>query len=192
MKIIFFLIFTIFTICLSFDAGKFEKCEQKSFCKRLRNQETTFYKNFRETKHLKMDAFGSTFELKDDTDPFREPLLSSVTAYDKGIFRIQIKEKTEGDQVLKHRNEVKDVLDKYALKVNVGQQESNLQGSLPEDYIFFFEEKPWRANLVKNNQKVLVFNAQSTLTVESQFRQKGEHVDPVTNETKKYGKKNLF
>jgi hypothetical protein len=183
-----FFLFCLFVLFVfAFDESKFEKCEQKAFCKRLRNQERTFYENVRGSKHTELKRDGSVFELNDKVNSFRDPILTKITAYEKGIFRIQISEKTEGPQVLKHRNEAKDVLDKYALKVNAGQQESNLQGTLSDDYNFHFEESPWRANLVHKNQKVLIFNAESTLTVENQFRQKGEQEDVKTNSTKNYG-----
>jgi len=105
----------ILGVAWGMDKSKFENCDQKGFCKRLRGSANTSNYHVIGGRlkdgafHASMFSNNGTFELLDIT----------IEAYEHGIFRMRIQEKTEGDVQLKNRHEVKDVIVNSAKKIPI-------------------------------------------------------------------------
>lgn len=112
ITLLLIIIVLISTQCIqAFDAHKFDKCEKKGFCNRLRQEKTTNYK-------LDLNSFVTephqvSGKLIDETDG-NDPIQFTIHSYDHGIFRLKIFEKEN----IEKRRETKDVLLPSAVPLN--------------------------------------------------------------------------
>lgn len=169
---IFLLLFSIIFV-FSFDAHKFEKCDQKPFCKRLRNQE---YKSdyVLDSSNLQLDhqQLSGVLNEQNQNNIYNDPIHFKLTALENGIFRLQMRENSNAIQVLKKRNEAKDVLLDTIKQVELNIKDFISQGSLSKDFNLKISQHPFQLILTYQGKELLVFNGNQKLKIENQFREK--------------------
>lgn len=182
-KVILLLITFCFVV-FAFDSSKFEKCDQKPFCKRLRK--TEYSHSAYSVKIIDFEEYYVKGTISDNTTLYNDDLTFELQAYPNGIFRLQIYE--DSPNPLKHRYQVQEVLlnDPNSKVPFTRKSETVFQGTLPEDFQLGFDKDWFQFVLMQGKQSVFAFNPNGKLRVENQFREKFQ-ADPNKTEEVSYG-----
>ena len=106
------------------DKSKFENCDQKGFCKRLRGMSKKSKYLITEPKVVN-GVYSAVLQSKEEGSNF-DPLLLVIEAYENGIFRIKIQEKVEPGTELQNRYNVKDVIVGSASKIALSDRSTTI------------------------------------------------------------------
>jgi alpha 1,3-glucosidase len=158
------------------DHSKFEKCDQKGFCKRLRAQKRSHYI----ITNLEHNEGIVEAKLVDDQNKFNDPLSLHIEAYEHGILRFKIKEYTENSiQLLKKRYDVKDVLVDTIKEHKFEFKDDTITTKNSKLVIKRGDEKEsFSMTFYVNGIEGIVINSDNLLTVESTLRPKDETPTP--------------
>ena len=115
---------TLLQSTLAMDKSKFENCDQKGFCKRLRGSSKKSSYIISGQK-IENGVFTATLENKEEGTTF-DPLTIVIESYENGIFRMKIQEKAEAGTKLQNRYNVKDVIVDTVAKVPVSESKTNV------------------------------------------------------------------
>ncbi|KAL0487848.1 mannosyl-oligosaccharide alpha-1,3 glucosidase [Acrasis kona] len=171
------LVLLLAVIALAMEHHKFEKCEQKSFCKRLREAKQSHYV----VSSVAKEGNSVNIELVDDSNKFNDPLSATVEAYEHGILRFTIQEKTESSvQILKKRYSVQDVIIDSAKKGELSLEGDVISTGKSRLVIDKGSKTgtPFRFTFYAGDQEAIVINSDNLLTLESTLRSKEEEPAP--------------
>ncbi len=152
--------------------GKFEKCDQKGFCKRLRAQKRSHYV----VESVEEQSGVVEAKLVDDQNKFNDPLTIHIEAYEHGIIRFRIKEHTVNSvQQLKKRYNVQDVLVDSIKNVKLQLKDDTVSTKDSKLVIKRGDEnESFSLTLYVNDEVGLVVNSDNLLTLESTLRTKDD------------------
>jgi len=175
MKVVLLLTLLFAAVIFAMEHHKFEKCDQKSFCKRLREAKQSHYI----VSSVNKVGESVVIELQDNKNKYNDQLSAVVEAYEHGILRLRIREKTESSvQLLKQRYEVQDVLVDSAKKTKlsitgdtISTEKSKLVIERGSD-----STTPFRLTFYVDDKLAIIINSDNLLTLESTLRAKEEPV----------------
>mmetsp|Transcript_1756 Transcript_1756/g.2602 ORF Transcript_1756/g.2602 Transcript_1756/m.2602 type:complete len:913 (+) Transcript_1756:17-2755(+) len=172
-----------------FERHKFNTCEQKAYCNRLRVKHSRYQA---EDIKLKPMAFDGEKEgdaivgrLKDETNAFHDPLTIIIKPYTNGMWRMRIKEEEEKSvkgNLKNYRKAPEDVLVVEALTSSIKLEKINedqYKAIHPEgSYLIIYTgkgEESMKVNFYDARHVLLnTFNADAQLIMESIYREKEE------------------
>jgi alpha 1,3-glucosidase len=172
-KLIVFTTVLLLAACVwTMEHGKFEKCDQKGFCKRLRAQKRSHY------TVASLEQVNGIVEAKlvDDQNKFNDPLALHIEAYEHGILRIRIKEYTENViQKLNKRYNVQDVLVDSIKNTKLEFKDDTITTKNSKLVLKRGDEKEsFSMTFYVNGEEGLTINSDNLLTVESVLRPKDD------------------
>ncbi|KAF0981678.1 hypothetical protein FDP41_012335 [Naegleria fowleri] len=158
------------------DKSKFENCDQKGFCKRLRGMSKKSKYLITEPKVVN-GVYSAVLQSKEEGSNF-DPLLLVIEAYENGIFRIKIQEKVEPGTELQNRYNVKDVIVGSASKIALSDRSTTITLTNGNSQLLLENrDDGMKITFKVNGEDVIIFNDNNMLTVENVLREKNESYD---------------
>ncbi|KAL9644012.1 hypothetical protein ABK040_005480 [Willaertia magna] len=164
-------------LVFSMDKGKFLNCDQKDFCKRLRDTNAIKSQYLLNDFKIQDGSLHATLKNREDGTVF-DPLTLVVDSYENGIFRLRMKEQVEYGVELKNRYDVKDVLVDSAKRIPITNDQftSSVLKNGNSELIFENRDNEGFKIIFKvNGEETIVFNEKNLLVVENTLREKSEN-----------------